>query len=480
MKHHIKRIIPILLFLLFFVSCSDSLREDIGCNIHKKTSQIILENHVTYGNIVTLNKGMNSVTRSCSDCPFSVDCITSDDNDTLLYICSKRGGGWTIYSSDARVPAIIAESDQGSYEDLMQNKNAKAWIQAMAEDIRVIKTLDDEELNFTKEEIENNKSFWKSISSPDEYVKERQGQSTTRAIHPHGDFIPAGHYEYSHSISYSEVYDFIPRLTHTNWHQDFPYNFYCPYKTTGNGIFDHAPAGCVAIAGAEMLYFLHDHFGVPATAPSEAYCNSNIDDFPNYDWAQYNYNHGVWGQMNDDGTKAAPLVADIGRRVNMRYRNESSSAGLFDLVDNVFLPYGICCTYSDYNTSYLKSTLLSGIPVLLGAQSINQEKPSQTSSHAFIIDRYKRTRIVTENWYEWVWDYTPPNGGPLPLVPEEIVYTYSSPVISMIGMNWGWGYWYNSFDEWYALTGDWIPGSLNQYNYNISRKMIYNFHVVIN
>ena len=42
------------------------------------------------------------------------------------------------------------------------------------------------------------------------------------------------------------------------------YNIYCPLKSDN---FWHAPAGCVAIAGAQILYYLNHKFGVPATAP---------------------------------------------------------------------------------------------------------------------------------------------------------------------------------------------------------------------
>ena len=62
-----------------------------------------------------------------------------------------------------------------------------------------------------------------------------------------------------------------------------------------------------------------------------------------------------------------------------------------------------------------------------------------------------------------------------------IEYTYSSPIITWIGMNWGWGWPYNNIDEWYSITSDWIIETENEtYNYNINRHMIYSFHVANN
>jgi hypothetical protein len=139
--------------------------------LEKQFLESKIGNHVSYDNIVALCKGQNSITRHDTDNSFDINCIVNDDNDTLLYVCGKQEGGWTIYSSDTRVPAIIAQSDEGSFELLMQNENAKAWIESIAEDMRIIKSLDDDKLNFSEEEIERNKSFWSSILSPDKYVK---------------------------------------------------------------------------------------------------------------------------------------------------------------------------------------------------------------------------------------------------------------------------------------------------------------------
>lgn len=47
----------------------------------------------------------------------------------------------------------------------------------------------------------------------------------------------------------------------------------------------------------------------------------------------------------------------------------------------------------------------------------------------------------------------------------------------MIGMNWGWGSYYNDEDEWFSLTGDWYTPP---YNWNINRHMIHGFKVIDN
>lgn len=175
------------------------------------------------------------------------------------------------------------------------------------------------------------------------------------------------------------------------------------------------------------------------------------------------------------GINAAPFIADIGRRVGVIYGDASSPAYTTDLPNKVFAPYGISCSYTDYNTELLKNSLINEMPVILDALS-NSINGTDTIGHAFIADRYKRNRIVTELYYEWVYD-TYPQNTPLPWIPEKIEYTYSSPTINMIGMNWGWGDYYYDEDEWFSLTGGWY---LYFYNWNIDRHMIHGFQVINN
>lgn len=469
-----KQIFVLSLCAFAFSCCTNSIMDDEQLVLQETSlSHDCNDNKVNLSDILTLAHGQNVGTRSAVQGTPVVECIMHNSNDTVLFVSKIKEGGWTIYSSDTRVPAIVAQSDYGSFDELMEVDGARLWIQSIAEDMATIKNLPDEKLNFTEKEIACNKTFWESISSPDKYVKENILQGT-RAID--NDLIPiTGHYEYRYSTSYSEVYDSIPRMTVTNWKQGYPYNIYCPLKSTNSS--EHAPAGCVAIAGAQMLYFLHDYYGVPATAPSEAYCNGNINS---YTWDQTNYTSDIWNYMNLLGSYAAPFIANVGRRLNMDYGNLSSGAYTSDLVNNAFAPYGISCTYANYDTNILKNSLINGMPVLLDARSTHATNTgTEKVGHAFIADRYKRTRTVTKNYYEWVYDSYPPYT-PIPMVPEKIEYTYSSPSITMIGINWGWGSYYNISSEWFSLTGDWISSIETSYNWNINRHMIYNFQVINN
>ena len=473
------------LFVLVLASCSDHIQEDLASQTLETALQKATGDHfVSYSDVAALTNAESTSTRASSNVAPEIKCITGNKtNDTLLYVCQKQEGGWTVYSSDTRVPAIVAQSDGGSFDDLMKIEGAKLWIQSMADDMAMIRQLGDDKLNFTREEIENNKAFWESISSPDEFVKKMQKESATRGggvldpDTPLDSLFYDGHWELSFVDTYTEVYDTISRLTQTDWYQGHPYNFYCPAKTDGSGL--NAPAGCVAIAGAQMLYFLNDTLGVPREAPSQAYCNGNINNYQG-NWDQTDPSSTIWSSMNNSGsTASAPLIANVGKLVGMVYGNDGSDANINDLVEYVFEEYGIFCIYvNNYNDNigYLRTSLLNGMPVILSAKSL-----TAGYAHTFIADRYKRTRTVTARHYDFVFDFWPPFT-PMPAIEEQVTYTYSSPIISMIGFNWGEIDTYYNNHGWYSLTGDWIVGSEGGVpcNWNVNRHMIYGFSEIIN
>lgn len=455
--------------LLIFGSCSNINELELSIDTIGTRSSVpsYSSNNVTYNDIQSLLTRKSKTALRSSNEKHQIYCIPNNSGDTLLYICNKNSGGWTIYATDKRVPSIVGDSNEGSIEELLQNEAAMMWIKSLAQDMENIKRSDDSDLKFSLREIEDNKTFWESISKPNDFINNNLYSQNyvmidTTKIHP---IIPNGHYEYLSSSSYFEIYDSIPRLTTTDWHQHPPFNKYCPFTSFNIG---RAPAGCVAISCAQMMYFLHHNYGIPLTAPSEAYCNGNVNS-QDYDWAQTNYTIGIWNQMTYNEEAAAPLIADIGRRVNMKYGDNGSAANTKDLVNNVFTPYGISSVFTSYDPEILKSNLTNGLPVIISAYS--SDKQTLNDGHSFLIDRYRRSREVVISVYRWVYDFIPKDT-PIPYVPDKVVYTYQSPYIDMVGMNWGWKNTNNNYG-WFALTGDWYMNNGEQFNFNINRGMLY-------
>lgn len=462
------RIISILSIFALLVSCND-----IAMQVPESRNDASVistsSNKVRYEDIARLNNVPTKASRSENDSIQYIECIVGNHNDTLIYVYKNPAGGWTMYPADSRLPIILAQCDKGSYSEISENISAQAWIQTMAQDIATIKRLDDRQLNFTREEVENNKTFWRSISNPDDFIKDRTKNRSSRALGDNARPLYTGEYVYRNTVTYSQIYDSIPSLLRTDWRQGYPYNSSCP-PYSGNYV-GKPVAGCVAVAAAQTLYYLHYKLGIPVSAPSEI---SFIGTHSVYEIKNVTYSSEIWDEMIDNPSKAAPLIAHAGALVKTNYGITSSSAPLETAPTKLFTKYGISCKYASFNADTLRSSLLNKMPVILGAQG----KPVNAGGivgHAFVADRYRRTRIVKVSYYDWVYHF--PDGQPqiVPYIPPQEVYSYSSPVIDMIGLNWGFGNRSDNPSAWFSVTGDWISNTNPPINWNINRVMIYGF-----
>lgn len=233
--------------------------------------------------------------------------------------------------------------------------------------------------------------------------------------------------EIDYSEAWDAVYDYIPgtwkkskpmengkanyqegevMLLGNNWHQYPPYNEFCPYmgcSQTSNG---RAFVGCVATAGAQIMY----HWSWPP------YGLSPYGD--SYDWPN----------MQDVVTTSSPQVVinavaeisyEVATAVNMNFGCEGSGATMYAMegvFENYFRYSTACNTVwrSDYNAT----TWFESIKTQL---NLNRPMEYGITGHA----------IVCDGWQE-----------------------IGSPAVKQYHMNWGWTA--TSNDTWYTL--DALPG----------------------
>lgn len=458
--------------LLVALSCSKIERGTVVPPLETGSVEEVLiastsDNSVSLNDILEVISRDHPATKN-ADYPYELSSYVGDDSDTLMYILNLgEGDGWKIYSSDKRTPAILAEGDEGYFSLDEGSPAVAAWMSCVASDMARIKNASDDELTFNNDEIISNKSFW--LGS--------QGQS--RLLDPNLPITPypSGHWEET-ILSSSVVEDTVVNHMLPKWDQNAPYNECCPYCI--DPPTQRAHAGCVAVAGAQVLYYLHYKLGVPSEMYSSGLCMGDV----------YNYSRGfsdlsetVWDDMSmlnqnssDIMIPEAILIGYVGNRVNMHYNdlligNPFSWAVPVNLKSNLFEYHGISCSHDAYDEDVVANSLLNNMPVIISAT--NLLAPLDFNIHCFVIDGYRSTRTEYTHLHYYVWDVRPTE----PYLPfEEYTTTsYSSPIVSQIKINWGWrSQWTQSVnDGWYTLTGRWVLDDGSDYNYY--RKMIYDF-----
>lgn len=459
-----------LLIIILLHSCSEYELDTVYSPVDKNTTHSGISNQITSNN-VTMTDIMNVIERSNHQSKSTADQVEvtpylSAENDTLMYIVNYRNGqGWKIFSSDKRTPAILAEGEEG-YFSLEEGSPSHAfWMSCMADDIARVRKSTDDELTFSDEEICFNKAYW-------------TGEYPRNFLDP-GPIIPIGHWEeiiYSETVEYDHVDHMVPE-----WDQGYPYNACCPYYVNHSG---RAYAGCVPIAGSQMLYYLHNKIGAPVNMYSEGYCLGDVD---NYEKHFFNANSTVWSSMHTNYQEpplTAPLeaimISYVGDVVGVHYceigQKLFSWAIPNHLKTNLFDNLGINCSHGDYDENIVKSSLLNQMPVVVSAS--DQLVPLDGQIHCFVIDGYRRTCTRYTHYHYYVVDVEPT--GPY-MVPEEYnTYTYSNIALTSIKINWGWASQWTVHvnDGWYTLTGGWsVITNEGQCSYDHYRKMIYGFSI---
>lgn len=389
---------------------------------------------------------------------------------TLAYLLNYNEG-WEIISADKRAPIVLASGDEGHFDLKEVPENIMTWIESLEADVLQLRL-------FSKRPFWANDSVWKKMRGSIDFWCSLNGEIESRKELTRGKIIPppitVGRWELIDSYRRTLTLQKKGPLIQTAFNQEDPYNNCCPYCYNENDMPVHAPAGCVAIAGAQMAYYLHYKIGAPQLAASTGSCFGIISNQPNQsDSIVYhsitvgNYSSTIWDSMLAVPSNASYLIADIGKSVRMAYSMGGSSASTYLLETNYFYPSGVSCSYNEYIAdSVISSIKQREMPVILAAHDIYHNN----TGHAFIADGYKKIQDQIVNVYRWTY-LAPPSE--LEPIPQDSVQTINlNPVSEYLHMNWGYGPYYNGDNAWYAPSGNWTVGD---YSYNESRHMLYQF-----
>lgn len=449
-----KRTYYIPLVSVLLMSCYNNLEfetlttEKIVCDLNNH----IIDNYVTIDAVNSfVTNDIRTVKSGVSG--FKVTPYTSSDGDTLMYLVNYEDSkGWKIISSDSRTPAILAESEIGCFSVDDNTHGIQAWIDIVSNNIKRIRHLPDSALSFSPLDIALNRSTW-------------TGERVVRRG-------PGNGYGYWEEIVSSEIEDYVIQDHFVaKWHQHEPYNQYCPLKTDGSG--DRTPAGCVAVAGSEVLYYLHNQIGKPRFMYTNVSYTADSIIFSNPDST-------IWASMNPQcqfisysNLPEAVMIRYVGAASATDYHNSFSWALPMALRVLVFNGLGITCFSGAYDESIVKESMNSMMPVIVTAS--DQMIPVNGRIHCFVIDGFRMVRTKYTIYHHW--DQNPESPNPH-ILPDYYSYEYSPPFIYQIKINWGWeSQWLIPpvNDGWYSLTAHWEVQNGETYNYNNNVSMIYGF-----
>lgn len=394
-------------------------------------------------------------------------------NGKLTMYVIHYNTGWDIISSDKRLPVLIATSEKGTF-NYLEGSPQLEYLNLESEKIEVMEKFCDSQYSLTKSESEecyHNLAFWAAITANTSLT---EGSITYAKEFP--ELTPEGRWVLTGVTSKPVLYDSVPHLTSTRWNQWAPYNIFCP--RCPDSLYN-TPAGCVAIAASQIVYYLYEKCNHTPTVPTEVPTIGNPSGGSSYPNGFSNFRSDCWNTMNSNSDYRAAFISYIGFLSETDYSYDGSYAHVTRLEDNVFNHLGISCTCQSYDAEIIKDNLIQGLPVLASASDAD-------SGHAFIIDGYKRYQTEYTYTYEWIYDA--PTEDMIEIKKPIYEYEYSTPYIEQIQMNWGWSRNYptantDNYNVWFCPTENWIvnwseSGELTTQNYFNKNHIIYGFSIM--
>ncbi|MBQ9585967.1 MAG: C10 family peptidase [Muribaculaceae bacterium] len=264
--------------------------------------------------------------------------------------------GWVIVAGDDRARTILAWGDEDYFDESEVPECVQDWLGGYVEQI---------------ESLHNGSA-----------VIEPQATST--------------------SIIASTKTQIAPLLGSTKWAQGLPFNQACPSFTQSYET-KYCPAGCVAIAMAQIMYYHKSSYGCDAIA---AYTSTSEDftaDRPalpatTFNWAIMNPWYNDARSSSASAKEVQKLVKYCGQAVQMNYGKNSSAATSQRNAFTCYFGYDKLSqqiSRTDVNAAtwenMIYTEIAQGRPVYISARKLS-------GGHAFICDGYDGAGLYHINW----------------------------------------------------------------------------------
>lgn len=310
------------------------------------------------------------------------------EQDTVMYIVNyKEDKGWKVISGDKRTTAVLASAANGQLSVNTSHPGIAVWLESTGRRIAALKKSPQIETTAGDREL------WQHL---DAYVEETMakqkkadGALSTRTGEYHWKLMGISEVETASTLH--------GPFTRTRWGQNDPWNRMLPrYSPTLN---IKCPAGCLAVAGSQMLYYLHYKIGVPQYTYKQGFCEgwASSERDQSYTFQFSNPDAKSWDWMplesGESFTQNVNLVnillANVGYSIKTIYTPDGSSALNSDLV-NYLNSNHIACRYENYNSDQVINSLDNEMPVIVTAYGTPKAGSSlNPGRHSWLIDGYE-------------------------------------------------------------------------------------------
>ena len=445
-----KRILPILL-LVAIAACSKEYTPPASPNLPEIS--LNRNNSITLDDIHEYLSGYKNIkdTKSAS---ISVEAVL-EGTDTVMYLINYLDG-WELLSADRRAPRVFAMAETGNVtiEDFMSIPALYALYNKFVSNVEYLKQSPEQESDVVYQDN------WNDVL-PDRTLGWELVSTTV-----------------------TEDTEVVPHLTQTRWGQGYPWNCRMPYENSY--LQNHCLAGCVPVAAGQVLYYLHQKWGIPSAAYGEsatsAYVPSSGSLILQSNDVQFDattYSSSTWNTMpltnTATGSFAAvsTLLLQMGLYLEAEYEIGGTSAYTSDIAsvfEDGFSIYSTGSYVVDFDI-ISDQIMRHDMPVIL---SIAYYYNYHRYGHSVIADACKETTRQIKKVYRRQIPSPDPELFPQYEYQNEITVERLS---RYVGINWGWNgsYMTDGIDAvWFSADAiSWDVGDV----YTHVEHMIYGFHI---
>lgn len=396
------------------------------------------------------------------------------DDKEIAYFVNIPDGGWAIVSGDKRMQTILAFSDEGAFNPENIDVGTKLWLKEIGSELWALKS---------NETVMTDSPYlkkWQKHNSIEQIVTKGGGEDDHE-----GQWLQTM-YVCRDRILEVDVEHFLPM----NWTQGYPWNGKLPYKASDPNT--RVDAGCVTIALAQLMYYLHNTINRPELVP-ECYCYGNED---NFSMGITEYSDQWTGMLMMVGPETSPeteninyvcnLISGVLQLVQLQYNNSLPHAFIqYILAPNrSFGSAGRAAVKSFLNQQWIQCSQWSLFDPEIAINQVDNRMPVLMSSffnsdgHAWLIDGGRKYSTYEIYYNQWV-----PMGTFPPVEPIEpdwdnldqyVISETCTGTDYYFQMNWGTG---ERNSTYYYYGSNWVINTSNNSSYNATydRQMIYGF-----